>query len=85
MDSGGANLRTNDSTTKAGLPCDRDTWAKEECIKNPFPAVHRAEAGNAPSMANEELSVAWSRTLEFQDGSGRETDACSVANEALTA
>ena len=47
--------------------------------------VHKAEAGNAPNTANEELSVAWSRTLEFPDGSGRETNACSLAKEALTA
>ena len=84
--------RTNDGTTRAGLPWEEDTWAKEECVENPVPAVHKAEAWELkswsempPSMADEELLVAWSRTLEFPDGSGRETEACSPGNKALTA
>ena len=89
---GGAKVRITDGTTRAGLPWEEDTWAKEECVEKPVPAVHKAEAwelkswpGMPPSMADEELSVAWSRTLEFLDGSRRETDACSMANKALTA
>ena len=84
--------QTNDGTTRAGLPWEEDTWAKEECVENPVPAVHKAEAwelkswsGMPPSMADEELLVAWSRTLEFPDGSGWETDACSPGSKALTA
>ena len=89
---GVAKVRTNDGTTRAGLPWEEDIWAKEECVENPVPAVHKAEAwelkswsGMPPSMADEELLVAWSRTLEFLDGSGPETDACSAGNKALTA
>ena len=62
---GGANVWTNDGTTKAGLPGDEDTWGKEECVENPVPAVHKAKAwelkswpGTPPSMVEEELSVA---------------------------
>ena len=89
---GVAKVRTNDGTTRAGLPWEEDTWAKEECVENPVPAVHKAEAwelkswsGMPPSMADEELLVAWSRTLQFPDGSRQEMDACSAGNKALTA
>ena len=75
---GGAKVRTNDGTTRAGLPWEEDTWAKEECVENPVQAVHKAEAwelkswpGTPPSMADEELLVAWSRTLEFRARNGR--------------
>ena len=30
---GSANVRTNDGTTKAGLPCDEDTWATKNALK----------------------------------------------------
>ena len=76
---GVSKVLTNDGTTGAGLPWEEDTWAKEECVENPVPAVHKAEAwelkswsGMPPSMADEELLVAWSRTLQFPNGSGRE-------------
>ena len=41
---GSANVRTNDGTTKVGLPCDEDTWAREECAENSVLTVHKAEA-----------------------------------------
>ena len=46
---GSANVRTNDGTTKAGLPCDEDTWAREECAENSVPTVHKAEAWDLTS------------------------------------
>ena len=46
---GSANVRTNDGTIKAGLPCDEDTWAREECAENSVPTVHKAEAWDLTS------------------------------------
>ena len=46
---GSANVRTNDGTTKAGLPCDEDTWATEECVENSVPTVHKTEAWDLKS------------------------------------
>lgn len=47
--------KQNDGTTKTSLPCDEYTWATEEFVGNPDPAVHKGEAlrteilaGNAP-------------------------------------
>ena len=41
---GSANVRTNDGTTKAGLPCDEDAWVTEECVENSVPMVHKTDA-----------------------------------------
>ena len=46
---GSANVRTNDGTTKAGLPCDEDTWTREECAENLVPTVHKTEAWDLKS------------------------------------
>ena len=46
---GSANVRTNDGTTKAGLPCDEDTWATEECGENSVPMVHKTDAWDLKS------------------------------------
>ena len=54
------NVRANDNTTKVGLRCDEDTWAREEFSENPVAAVHKAKAwelimaGNAPKHGNVE-------------------------------
>ena len=54
---GAANVRTNDDTTKAGLPCDEDTWAREEYTENPVPAVHNAVAYSRLSDSGEDAKV----------------------------
>lgn len=55
MDLGVQMCEQNDGTKKTSLPCDEYTWAAGECVGNPVPAVHNAEAlrteilaGNAP-------------------------------------
>ena len=55
MDSAVQMYEQNDGTTKTSLPCDEYTWATEEFVGNPDPAVHKGEAlrteilaGNVP-------------------------------------
>ena len=68
---GSANVRTNDGTTKADLPCDEDTWAREECVENSVPMVHETEDWDLKSWPG---TQAWptrnSRGTSYELGRG---------------
>jgi len=72
--SGGTKVETNDGTTKAGLPCEEESKAMEDCGETLDPEASKADAcelkswlGTPPNTGSEYPLVRATATLEGKD------------------